>query len=345
MGLFQRLFPSSRAVPFLLSDGPVRSPWSADTLAKIVLADVAGIRPAAVGRSDCMRVPAVVKGRGLICGTLSRLPLIQRGADGSTPTPPRWLTSTNTGQSPRSRMLWTLDDLLFHGTSLWIVQRDPETTEILDALRVPYESWSIDKDTLVISVLDAPAPADEVVLFEGPQEGLITLAAEDVRAARSMVNAWAQRVESPVPLVELHNTDVNLVLDPDEVQELVDTWDDARRNGGTSFTPAYIETKIHGETATDLYTEGRNASRLDFANYLNIPAALLDGSPNEASLTYSTQEGRRNDFVDQTLAYWGSPIEARLSLDDVTPEGTSIAFDFSSLATSVQPSTTPAMED
>jgi phage portal protein BeeE len=85
-----------------------------------------------------------------------------------------------------------------------------------------------------------------------------------------------------------------------------------------------------------MFIEGRNASRIDIANFFALPASLIDGSLSTASLTYSTQEGRRNEVYDYSIPYWCRPIEDRLSQDDVTPSGTSIKFDFSSLLTTVQ---------
>ena len=132
----------------------------------------------------------------------------------------------------------------------------------------------------------------------------------------------------------------------DEARDLVHTWEKARREGGgTAYTPASIETKVHGTAETDLFVNGRNALRLDVANFCNIPAALLEGSMATASLTYSTKQGSRNDLVDLSLGYWADPIEARLSQDDVVPSGRNVAFDLSALATPVQPTRSPNQED
>ena len=72
---------------------------------------------------------------------------------------------------------------------------------------------------------------------------------------------------------------------------------------------------------------------------------MLDGSMATASLTYSTAEGKRSEFIDYSLAYWAMPIEARLSQDDVTSAGTYCRFDLSALATPAQAGTNPATED
>jgi hypothetical protein len=79
-----------------------------------------------------------------------------------------------------------------------------------------------------------------------------------------------------------------------------------------------------------LYINARNALRIDFANHLNLPVALLDGSPATASLTYATSEGKRSELDDLGLDYWTTPIQAALSQDNVVPRGTRIRFDFAS---------------
>lgn len=160
-----------------------------------------------------------------------------------------------------------------------------------------------------------------------------------------MSRAWRQRVESPVPNIVLKQVDPNAQLDDDEVDELVLDWEAARKAGGTAFLPYGYDADALGSVTADLYVEGRNAGRLDLGNYLQVPANLLEGSQSTASLTYSTQAGRRSDFLDSCLTYWAQPIEARLSLDDVTPDGTAIRFDFSSLASPTQPTTYPSTED
>lgn len=321
----------------------IASPWSAGQLSSIVYSDIFGGTYKPVTRADAMRVPAIVKGRALIVGTLSRQSLAKfRGAERVESDP--WMYRSASPVPPSTRMLWTLDDLIFYGSSLWAVERGTRG-QVTDAARVPHEWWEIDDD-LRLLVNGKPVDADDVVLIEGPQDGLLEIAADDIRAARAMVLAWSSRVTSPVPLVELHNTDPNAELTPAEVDALVESWEDARKSGGaTAYTPHQIETRVHGQSQVELFVEGRNASRLDFANYLNLPASLLEGSMSTASLTYSTSEGKRNELVDYSLSYWANPIEARLSMDDVTPRGTRIAFDLEWLSTPTQPTQGPTQED
>lgn len=349
MGLFDKLLPSRQAVGLLVADPKnlqIASPWSGSNLTRVVLADVAGIKLDEINRADAMRVPAVAKARGLIVGHLHRLPLKLWDTTTETELPtPAWLTSTRTLQSPRMRLAWTIDDLIFTGLSLWAPERDDDGN-ITDAVRVPRTEWSIDPDSLGVIVRgEVVTDPSSVLLFEGLQEGLCVIGADEIAGMRDMSNAWRQRVESPIPNVAIVQTEANTQLTEDEEDDTVLDWEAARRQGGTAMVPFGYDVKEMGTAQTDLFVEGRNASRLDVANFLMVPASLLEGSQSTASLTYSTQEGRRNDFLDQCLTYWAGPIEARLSQDDVCPDGTAVRFDFSSLSTPVQPAITVSTED
>lgn len=171
------------------------------------------------------------------------------------------------------------------------------------------------------------------------------MANEAIRASRDMANAWQQRVASPIPLVELHQTERDNELEDEEIDETLKGWESARKGGGTVYTPFGIEVKTHGDVETDLFIEGRNAERLDWGNFLSLPAAMLDGSMSTATLTYSTVEGKRSEFVDYSLSYWAQSIEARLSQDDVTPDGTYTRFDLSWLTSPTQQGSNPPSED
>ena len=332
-------FPTAALAPQLPS---IASPWSSAELSRFAWSDIFGSVDVPITRAEAMKVPAIVKGRALIVGTLSRQPLAKfRGAEMVAPDP--WMYRSATGVSPQMRTLWTLEDLIFHGCSLWSVERGTRG-QIIDAVRVPGSEWSVNADGK-IEVRGTVASAEEVIYFEGPQDGLLTIAAADIRRAIAMGDAWGARVQSPVPLVELHINDPNVVLTDDEQDEIIADWETARRSGGTALTPAEIEMKVHGTVVADLFVNGRNMSRLDFANYLNLPASMLDGTTATASLTYSTQEGKRNELVDLSLAYWATPFEARLSQDDVTPAGSRVAFDIEYLTAPQQPAQGPAHQD
>lgn len=341
MGILQTLglWPS-------LPPTQVESPWARSHLESVVVSDLFDLdAPWGVTRAQAMRVAPISRGRDLICGTLSRYPLATLRAGERVALQPAWLSREAGGVSPQARILWTLDDLIFYGESLWAVTRGA-AHQITDGWRVPYEDWSVNADSQ-IEILGTVQPADAVIYVPGPKDPLLTAGAGDIRAALDMRGAWSKRVASPVPLMELHATDSTRNLTPEEATELVGNWEGARKKGGTAYTPAEVELRVHGQAQTDLYVQGRNAARLDFANFLNLPASMLDGSTATASLTYVTQEGNRAEYVDISLAFWANAIEARLSMDDVVPAGQRVEFDLSWLTapSTTTPGTGPVRED
>src|SRR5699024_11988634 len=58
---------------------------------------------------------------------------------------------------------------------------------------------------------------------------------------------------------------------------------------------------------------------------------VIDASTEGSALTYSTVPSRSREFIDYGLLPYLSCIEARLSMDDITPRGTWAEFDTSKL--------------
>lgn len=356
MGILDRWFGTPRAAQFVLSDPRnigMGSPWATHPLAKVVIDDLLGLQSTEIGRGDLMQIPPFVRGRGLIVGTLAKYPLTlwqpnpaDPSGDSDTQLPsPAWMTSTNLGQSPRMRMVGTIDDLIVHGLSVWATERDADKT-VLDAVRVQPDNWSIDPDTMGILVNGVPADPDEYIVIEGAQEGAVSIAQPLAIASKNLDLAWQQRTKTSASLLKVTQTDANAELTDDEVDDMVLDVEVARRNSGTIPVPfGFDVTALGAETPTDLFVQGDNKGRLNWANILQIPASLLDGSTATASLTYSTSEGKRSEFVDYSLSFWTTPIEARLSQDDMTPAGTYARFDIRWLTNPQQPGLSPAQED
>lgn len=346
MGLFDRLQRSvDLATSRPVASPAIASPWTNGELSQVVWSDLLDVELLPVTRAEAMQVPAVVKARKLLVGHIAGLPL--QAMRGATTLPaaeqPTFLYRTSGATTPWHRMAWTIDDLMFTGWSLWSVVRGTEG-QVLDATRVPPEWWRIDQDNRLL-VQEQEVPADSVILFPGPDEGLLTYAGRTIRAARNVETTWAGRVRNPIPLVELHQT-TDDVLEEHEVQEIIEDYCKARLdvNGAVMYTNQDIELRVHGTAETDTLVEARNAVRLDVANFTGLPAEALDGSLSTASLTYTTQEGTRTELSD-ALKLWMEPIEARLSQDDVVPRGQRVRFDRADLAAPIPSPTGPTVED
>lgn len=329
----------------------VISPWATGELSKIVWSDIFGMQGASVTRTEALSIPGVFKARATLTSLIADKPLKAYRGDVELVNQPTFLYRTDGGVSPWQRMAATIDDLIFYGKSLWLVARAADGS-ITEAQRWPIEWWEITPDGELrvqpnASSPKVPLPEENAILIWGPSEGLLTLGVRTLRGAADIESTVAARARSPIPAAVLRETTSDADIQPEEAQELIASWVRARQdpNGAVAYLPYGIELEALGDTNTDLFTEARNASRIDIANFFNLPASLLDGSLSTASLTYSTQEGKRNEVFDYGLPYWIRPIEERLSQDDVVPRGQRVRFDFSALLTNPQNPTGPVTED
>lgn len=331
-------FPSSR-----VAKAGVVSPWSEGTLQSFVWSDIFGTETIPVTRAEAMSLPSVTVARGLILGELAGRPLrALRGQELLDPQP-TWLYRTDTDLPPWHRMAHTLDDLIFYGHSLWVVNRGADN-QIVDAVRVPFDRWEIDNDGVIL-VDGLAADANSVIYFPGPFEGLLNVAARTIRGAVDLEASWAGRARTPSPAIILEEKEDN-GMTQEEASQYVKAVAAARRDpdGTVMFVPYALNARLEGATSTDLMIEARNAIKLDIANFLNLPTAMLDAALPKASLNYETQEGRTEQFIDR-LPYWTEPIEARLSMDDVCPRGQRIRFDLSPHSNRPGGQTGPYTED
>jgi len=334
-----------------LGHAPLVSPLAgaSSQISQLVWSEFYAGEVAEVTREAALAIPPLKRGRDILVGVIAGMTLQQWQEQVEVPAP--WLVNSSSGISPWHRMAATIDDLLFYDWSAWAVTRDGNT--ITDALRIPYDRWQVDDFTGEVTVDGEPVNASEIIVFPGNGSGgILASGAQTIKGYRALERAWIGRAQTPL-MYELHQSTDDPLTDgdddeeSDEIGRLVDEWAAARMspNGGVGFTPHNIELKTHGETNTDLFVEGRNAAVLDIARLLNMPAALLDGSMSTASLTYSTTEGKANEFALYSIPTWTAPIEARLSLDDVAPAGHVIRFDQSSLRAVAQQSVNEPRSD
>ena len=315
----------------------VASPWAPtpDQLQSIVWADLEGQEYAPLTRAAAMAVPAVVRMRNLLCGAIARMPLVDMIRDQLAPVQPPWMQRTDTDLPPFHRMLWTVDDQLFYGWSLWAVQRGAASdgNPILNARRVPWHRWDFGSDGSIL-VDQEPVTASQVILLPGPHEGILTLGAVPLRQAVDNLAAAANAARNPSAHIWLHYQG-DAQLSPEDKATLVSDWAAARRgaNGGVAYTNKMVEVKELGSHEGNLLIQGRNADAVDVARLGNMPAAMLDATAAGASLTYETTEGRNQQFLDYGAQLYMDAITARLSLDDVVPRGHRSAFDTSEFTT------------
>jgi hypothetical protein len=311
------------------------SPWTTGDLSSIVFADIFGGDLAPVTRAMAMAVPAVAKARHVLCSVIGPLPLLAFTGATQDADQPLWMQRTDADLSPFHRMVWTVDDLLFYGWSLWAAKRGAPSdgSPLLAAARVPYDKWNVNSDG-VIMAWDHEVRADQAIVIPGPHGGLLNDSSTIIRMASDNLQAAANAARNPNPNVDLHYTG-DEPLDDTTRDQLIQIWSDARRglNGGVGFTNKYVEAKTLGSHLDKLLIEGRNADAVDVARAAGVTASSLDATAAGASLEYTTAATRNQELLDYGVAFYMDAIRFRLSQDDCVPRGRRTAFDLSQFTT------------
>lgn len=308
-------------------------------LQAVVWADLTGQEAGLMGRSDAMAVPALARQRHLMVGVAARCPLrVVDQAGSPVATQPAWPTQGHGVMSAYHRMLWTVDDLIWHPFSVWWRddQGDPGP-------RIPTERWETDEvDRLLVD--GELVDEDQVVIIPGPHEGLLNFGAPALARIVDNLEAAARAARNPAAYLEIHYTGTE-PISPEAKETLLDDWAKARRGerGGVAFTGPNLEVKEHGTHEAHLLIEGRNADSVDASRLISSPSAMADAEAG--SLTYETAQGRGQQFLDYGAALYMDSIAARLSMDDVCEEGLRVIFDTTNLTALSSAATAPAPQE
>ena len=332
---FLGLVRDALALPAAAYSHPVglASPWAEDPTPLLPITGTEAItnrETGPVSRRLAMSVPALARARRLIVGSIARLPLEATKNGELLADQPRWLSRTDGPISPFHRMLWTVDDLLFYGWSLWALERDAQGI-VIAADRVPFDSWQFDSDGSVLYAGESVDP-ESVCLIPGVDDGVLVDGATPIRHAADLGRSAARAARTPIAHTELHQTGGE-PMNAEQIRALVTSWIAARRSpdGAVSFTNPSIEVKTHGTYDSTLLVEGRAAAAVDIARVTGIPSIMLDAAASDTTMRYSNVDARNTEFIDYCLAPLMAAIAARLGMDDIVPRGTAIRFNVTDL--------------
>lgn len=345
--------------PFKRPNGPalasqdlgIVSPWApANNLAPWIATDLFGEDwPAAMPltREQALAIPAVSKVRNLLTSVIADLPLKALNKDGELAEQPTWLYRSDTDIPPYIRMAMTVDDLIFAGEALWAVSRGAQG-QITDAMWIPRSRWTTTNGNILVD--EQPVDSREVIYFIMPgYSGILTQGNESLRSARDLQSAVARNLRNPLPAAILKQTENTGEVNPADAAALLTQWRAARKDpdGAVAFLPYGIDLNaLTGSSTSDTaFLEAQNAMVTTVGQLTSVRAAMLDGTASIDSLTYTTKDGEKNAFYEFDLPFWTSPIEARLSMDDVVPRGQRVRFDKSEVALNPTTPTGAPVED
>ena len=290
-------------------------------------------------RHDAMSVPAVARGRNLVAGTIASMPLEMFVTDQATQerrqaVPMPWVEQPQVDIPRMTTLAYTVDSLWFYGRAYWVVtevyQEDgrPRRFQWVDPLDITFD---VDLDTGLVTRYYrrlVPTPRSGVgslVVFTSIDEGLLVRAGQTIKTCIELEKSALDFARNPAPSITLKNTGMDLPAD--QVQNLLDRWRESRRatGGAVAYLSAAMDMDSVGFSPKDLaLVDARSFQVLEIARATGLPAGML--SADVGSMTYQSVQAERRALVDLALQPYMSAIEQRLSMDDVTPRGSSLMF-------------------
>jgi phage portal protein BeeE len=275
-----------------------------------------------------MSVPAIARGRNIICSSIASIGLeVRDRVTGMIVDSPRVIHTPDPRIPGVATYVWTLEDLLFHGYAYWqITEVFADTQRVRSVQRISpdrvtintnsdsteIESYSIDGHT--------PLPLSGIgslVVFYGNDEGLLNRAGMTIRTGAELERAAALYAREPVPQMVLKSN--GTALPADRIAKLLESWGASRRNRTTAFLNADISLETLGFDPEKLQlAAARSYIATELARALGIPAYFID-SETGSSMTYSNASTSRQTLLDFSLIPLMNSVTKRLSMPDFLP--------------------------
>lgn len=287
--------------------------------------DLTSAGPAAkMDRKRAMQTPAFKRVRDLICGPLGTMPLLYVAPDGAREA--NQLFRQPEKDVPRSvTMTRTAEDMLLDGVAWWEVT-DFDGVWPSRIKRLKKADVTVDDANSRVYHKGRHIPNDRLIKFESPTAALLESAARAGRASYDLEHAASVAADGTPPMEYFTPKDPQDQLDDDEVVQFLDDWLTARRKRTAGFVPGHMEHHIVGWSPEQLQlVAARAEARLGIALEAGVDPEEVGVSTT--SRTYANMFERRKAFLDFTLGPYRQAVEDRLSMNDVTPDGYTAAYD------------------
>lgn len=313
-------------------------PVSIDRLWLTMLASVSDAP--IVDRAEALSVPAVQRGRNLIC-SIATLPLIQQDQR-LAPVPNPLLEQFDRDVPNVVTLAQTVEDLLMEGIAWWritgyamsgypskIRRVDPAVVSLqppgTGRSPAPLPSGRDPRDA-VVWVDGKQVPGAQMIRFDSPNPAVLVVGGRSIRRAILIDKAAAMYADDPRPLDYFTPAEGADPVDDAAVLAILDGWKEARKLRSTAYVPASLTYHtVDAPSPAELQlVELQKQASLDIANELGIDPEDLGVSTT--SRTYSNAIDRRRDRINDVLSPYMRAITDRLSMADVTQEGHKIRF-------------------
>lgn len=316
-----------------------RVTFTAGPLDQVIQA-AAATTGARVSRADALSVPAVQRGRNMLC-SIATLPLEQHGPDNAL-VPNPLFAQLDPDVPNVVTLAMTVEDLVFDGIAWWRVlergfDRFPTSVQRLDpntvSLEPPVTGGSPhplpsgqDPRGAVVWVDGAPVLEEDIIRFDSPNPAVLTVGARAVRRAVLLDRAAAMYADDPRPLDYFTPAEGADPIDDADAAHIISGWRAARKVRATGWIPASMSyNSVSAPSPAELQLgELIKGASLDLANALGVDPEDLGVSTT--SRTYANAVDRRRDRINDVLSPYMRAITDRLSMGDVTKRGYYVAF-------------------
>jgi hypothetical protein len=281
-----------------------------------------------ITRAEALRVPAVKRARDLICGEIGQLPLRMYDSSGKVVD---WSLLSQPESGIARSVTWTrvVEDLLLSERSWLRVTHVGWHGKPAEVRRLTPETVTVQPDYVYYPEGSAyvwPERAG-LIRIDSPNEGLLS-ASPAIRACVLLDRATLNHVDGTPPIDYFTPAEGADPAEDEDIVEMLDGWQAARRARTTGYVPAALKYNTAGWDPEKLQlVEAREFAITEVARLTGIDAEEL--SVPQTSRTYFNSQDRRRQRAESVLGPYMTAIEGRLSMDDVTPRGHRVAFDLS----------------
>lgn len=314
---------------------PGRQPW----LPGGIYVGTAGCSRRAT-RQDALSVPAVVRGRNLLC-SIATLPLVTLDRDQRRVRTPL-LDQIDPRVPDVVTLAATIEDLIMEGVAWWQVlaygwdgrpvsARHIDTTSVAMHPPAGYPISTLPSGlypTGAVWVLGQPVPAEQMLRFDSPSPPLLD-SGRAIRRAAKLAQAAEMYADDPQAHAHWIPADGADPADDEEIRGMLQEYAAARRQGAEAYIPAAVQRISESvmSPADMTLVQLQQRSDLEVANIMGLDPEDL--GVNTTSRTYANAVDRRVDQVNQTLGPMMRALTDRLSMDDVTRRGYRVEHDLS----------------
>lgn len=297
------------------------------------------MRGMVIDRAAALSVPAVQRGRNMIC-SISTLPLQLVDMENRVQDHPLFRQFDQ--NTPNVVLLAQVaEDLLFEAKAWWrvtartadrypskVVRYDPDTVSLDPP--ADYEKGYLPSGLPTEGVVwmgGVPVPYADVIRFDSPNPAFLTAAERAIRRAIALDEA--ADLYATNRRMRGFFTPADPAADPgddDEITDALDAFAIARKERLDGYVPAALKyNPIQDPTPAEIQILAQQQrADLALANALGIDPEDLGISTT--SRTYQNAVDRRRDRINDVLAPYMSAITDRLSMPDVTKRGCRARF-------------------